>query len=363
MLSTLPSPPPRHDIAEAMANDAPLVALLGRWLALGEVERRAFLAMTEELTATSQLIEDSTGALMQRFQELAAAANRQARLVQDMAGIAREVDIGGRRAATTEVVKVVEDAVVEAGEGLRRVSGQAATMVQALDSVVADMADVETLAGKIEGINTKARYVALNAAIEANRGDSAGGTFKVIAHELKDLSLQTDTMSRQVRERIAAIAGAVRSAHQRLRDVAQGNASQDGNTQTQLGAVLAGLLAQNTAMTGVLAQTSQAADEIAAAVAGLVTGAQFQDRATQHLNHVSDALATARDVAGGLRDDTLAAVPALRAHDAVDQEMIERLLGKQTLSSVRRRFIDRLVGSGTAAPPMARDATDDVELF
>lgn len=345
--------------------DPALVALLGRWLALGEVEHRAFQAMGDELALTSRLIEDSTAALTRRFQDLATAAGEQARRVLHVAEIAREVNIGGQRASTTEVVAVVEAAVVEAGAALRGVSEQAGTMVGALDSVVTDMTAVEKLVGTIEEINTKARYVALNAAIEANRGASAGGTFKVIAHELKDLSLQTDSISRQVRERVSGIGGALRAAHQRLRDVAGAESARGdgGATRTRLAAVLEGLLAQNAAMTAVLEQTSDAAEEITATVAQLITSAQFQDRASQHLGHVADALSTMRDIAGALRAETRAAVPALSGHDAVDQALVDRLLGQQTLSEVRRRFLDRLAGGETLASSAAEDSAGDVELF
>lgn len=342
----------------------PLQDLLGRWLALGSMQRRAFLAMTEEIGATSHLIEDSTATLTARFRDLARSAVAQAERVRGMAAIAREVEVGGRRIATTEVVAMVETAVVEAADGLRRVSGQAGAMVQALDTVVADMAEVEKLVAKIEEINTKARYVALNAAIEAHRGDGGdgtGGTFKVIAHELKDLSLQTDAISRQVRERVGGIAGSVRAAHQRLRGVADQGTGGESTTRAQLDAVLAGLVAQNGAMTSILAESSAASDEIAETVAGLVTGAQFQDRASQHLAHVSDALETVGAMVEGLGAATRAAAPGLPEPDGADRALIDTLLDGQTLSAVRRRFLDRLEGGHSDLA--AADAAGDVELF
>ena len=348
-------------LAESSPEPDPLHDLLGRWLALGAVQRRAFLAMTEEIGATSQLIEDSTATLTARFRDLARSAVAQAERVRGMAAIAREVEVAGARMATTDVVAMVETAVVEADEGLRRVSGQAGAMVQALDTVVADMAEVEKLVAKIEEINTKARYVALNAAIEAHRGEGSGGAFKVIAHELKDLSLQTDGISRQVRERVGAIAGSVRAAHQRLRGVAGSGGGSESATRAQLDAVLAGLGAQNDAMTAVLAESSAASDEIAGTVAGLVTGAQFQDRASQHLAHVSDALEAVGTMADSLGEATREAVPGVAAPDGADHALIETLLAGQTLSAVRRRFLDRLEGGHSALAEA--DAAGDVELF
>ncbi len=352
--------------APHLASDA-VLDLLTRWLALGGMQQRAFLAMTEEIGATSHLIEDSTATLTARFRDLARTAVAQAERVRGMAAIAREVEVGGTRMATTDVVAMVETAVVEAGEGLRRISGQAGAMVQALDTVVDDMVEVEKLVAEIEKINTKARYVALNAAIEAHRGDGVGGTggaFKVIAHELKDLSLQTDGISRQVRERVGVIARSVHSAHQRLRGVAESGTGEESATRAQLDAVLAGLVAQNGAMTAILDESSTASDEIAETVSGLVTGAQFQDRASQHLAHVADALQAVGAMATGLGEETRAGVPELPEPDAAaEHALIDRLLHGQTLSAVRRRFVDRLQGGQAELAVAEADAGGDVELF
>lgn len=356
--------------APHLASDA-VLDLLTRWLALGGMQQRAFLAMTEEISATSHLIEDSTATLTARFRDLARTAVAQAERVRGMAAIAREVEVGGTRMATTDVVAMVETAVVEAGEGLRRISGQAGAMVQALDTVVDDMGEVEKLVAEIEKINTKARYVALNAAIEAHRGDGVGdgsggtgGAFKVIAHELKDLSLQTDAISRQVRERVGVIARSVHSAHQRLRGVAESGTGEESATRAQLDAVLAGLVAQNGAMTAVLDESSTASDEIAQTVSGLVTGAQFQDRASQHLAHVADALQAVGAMATGLGEETKAGVPGLPEPDeAAEHALIDRLLHGQTLSAVRRRFVDRLQGGRAELAVAEADAGGDVELF
>ncbi len=347
----------------AVAN--PMVELLARWLQLAAMERRAFIAITAELTDTSGLIERSTLDLSQRFRDLAAAAAAQTGRVQQIAAIAETVDLGDRKLPTSEVVGIVETALVQATEGLQRVSGQAATMVHALDAVVADVAHVEQCVAKIEQINSMARYVALNAAIEANRGAAAGGTFKVIAHELKELSQQTDSISHQVRERVGGIAGAIRQAHRRLQEVASGGTVDHGATRRQLDGVLAGLVAQNRQLGAVLEDATHAAGDIAGTIGQLIMGAQFQDRATQHLSHAADALAVIGDVAAALREETRAAVPMADVPDAVDRALVDRLVGGQTLSAVRRRFLDQLAGGGAggAAPESEPAGAGDVELF
>lgn len=341
----------------------PAVALLERWLDLGEVERRAFLAMAEELTVTSDLIERSTLDLTARFRDLAAAAATQTARVERVAAIAKAVEVDGRPISMTQATGLVETALVDAVGALENVASQAATMVRALDDVVRDVADAEQCVARIETINTQARFVALNATIEANRAATSGGAFKVIAHELKELSLATDSTSKLVRERIASIARAVRAAHAQLKAIAGADTSGHAATRRQLDSVLAGMVGQNRALGDVLDETMESSAEMAGTIARLVTGAQFQDRTTQHLMHISDALKALGEIAESLQHETRGTVPALRDHHALSEALIHRLLDGQTLSTVRQRFFAKLVGGGAMAEAEQADPGGDVELF
>ena len=200
---------------------APLTDLLGRWLDLGEIERRAFIAMAEELTASATLIEQSTTDLSARFRELATGADVQTGLVERVAGIAKTLTVAGEAVPVAEATRFVGQALAQAVQALDQVAAQAGHMVQALDQAAAGVAGAEQCVTRIEAINTQARFVALNAAIEAQRAEGSGGTFRVIAHELRDLARETDATSSQVRERIAAVAGGVRDAHARLAAIAE----------------------------------------------------------------------------------------------------------------------------------------------
>jgi hypothetical protein len=93
-----------------------------------------------------------------------------------------------------------------------------------------------------------------------------------------------------------------------------------------------------------------------------VTGAQFQDRTAQHLKHVVGAIETLREAVEAMQRDSGAALPDLAAAGEVDEELLQQLLSRQTLSAVQRRFVARL--SGKAADSSVEDApAGDVDLF
>lgn len=351
----VPTPPPVDPSESAFG-------LLVRWLQLGEVERRAFLAMVDEINASSALIETSMLDLCARFRDLAGAATAQTARVERVAEIARTVDLHGKAIPIAEATGLVAEALREAIEGLRAASSQAATTVTALESMDRDVRDAEDCVKRIETINTKARFVALNAMIEANRAEGSPGAFQVIANEIKELSQETNSTSALVRDKIASIAVAVRTARQQLRSIAATDHSERDALNARLLAVLDGLTLQNRSLTDVLQEAVAASGDIDRTVSRLITGAQFQDRATQQLSHVSNAIEVLADISAGLRRETQAAVPGLDGDTEIESGMIDRLLGGQTLSAVRRRFFQRL--GDDAAPHVAEvDAGGDIELF
>lgn len=336
--------------------------LLGRWLELGEIERRAFIAMAEELTASATLIERSTIDISASFRQLATSADAQTHRVQRVAALAGSIDVAGEAIPMTEATRLVGAALVQGIDALAAVSEQAGLMVHALDEVTAEVEGAEQCVARIDTINKQARFVALNAAIEAQRAEGSGGTFKVIANELKELALETDTTSRLVRTRIGAVSRGVRGAHAELQGIAAADRSDRAGTRARLEAVLAGMVAQNQALSAVVAEALEASGEIAGTVGRLITGAQFQDRTTQHLTHVREALGALGEATEALQRETRTAEPSLAQRNGVDAALLERMLSRQSLSSVRQRFLARLLDD-RGAVDVDHGAAGDVELF
>jgi methyl-accepting chemotaxis protein len=335
--------------------------LLQAWVQLGEIERRGFLAMVEEVAACSTLIEDSTLALSARFRDLALAADAQTARVERIAGVARSIDVGGTTMVLSDAARLVEGALDDAIAGLLDAAGQATAMAQALEEVTREVQAVEACLKQIDAINRQARFVALNAMIEAQRAEGAAGTFTVIAHELKELSKDTDAAAQLVRERIGRASRGVATANGRLTRIAGTDQAGLEESRRRLGAVIHGMMAQNAAMAETLEEARTAARAIDEVVGQLVTGTQFQDRATQHLTHVIEALQALGEATGSLQAESLEAIPTLETGPDAENGLIRSLLDRPSLSAVRQRFLARLLDD-TAPPPPAAEA-GDIELF
>ena len=201
-----------HATGEGQGHEA-AEELLGRWLELSELERRAFIAMTRELTASSSLIEESAVDLSQRFQTLAENAGQQMAHVEAVIAIGRCIHIDGEEVPLTEATRFIENILIKVIDTVLAVSKNAMRMVYALEEVSADVVGAKKCVAQLHTINKQTRFLALNAAIEATRAGTNGGPFSVIAHEIRELSNQTDALATSVSERIASVDASVRRGH------------------------------------------------------------------------------------------------------------------------------------------------------
>ncbi len=341
---------------------ARLLDLLERWFALGELERRAFLATVEDLHGANDLIERSTLALSNGFRDLAEAADDQTRRAAATADVARSIRLADETIPMTDATRFVAETIGKASNALDDIAGRSRQMARALDSMQKELAGVEDCVARIEAINRQARYVALNAAIEAQRSAGSGGAFMVIAQEVRDLARDTDATATLVRQRIAALGEGMRSARTDLAQLAATDGTSERTTRERLHLVLEGISAQNDALASITDEAAAASAKVAGLVGGLVTAAQFQDRCTQHLQHVIGAIETLGEAISALQDETVATNPELSDRDALDEDVLRKLLDRQTLSSVHQRFLARLSG-GEAVQHDLPSTAGDVELF
>nr|WP_321986578.1 methyl-accepting chemotaxis protein [uncultured Lichenicoccus sp.] len=336
--------------------------MLQQWLELSEVERRTFVALSRELTRSSDLVETSTLDLSERFQNLAVIAQGQVGRVDMIIGLAKSIEVDGEAMPLDDAMHRVEQVLSKVIDAILSVSKHAMRMVYALEEVARDVEGSEQCVVQIEAINAKTRYLALNAAIEASHAGGAGGAFGVIAREMKELSAETAQASRQVGIRISAVRASVREGHGVLREIATLDLSEHITAKEQIDSLIVGIMAQNNAFKAALADTAQSSGDLTHTIGQLITGMQFQDRTKQHISQVIDVLAVLQENALALQHATREALPGLARDGLVNGDWVERIVEKQTLGSVKRRMLTQLLADAEAGPETAPDAVE-IELF
>lgn len=344
------------------------IDFLDRWVGLSEIQRRTLSALSGEITVASDLVEDSTNDLSQRFTSLAGNARHQTEKIFHIIQLAQKVEVDGETIALNEFPQIMEETLMNVVDKILFMSKQAVAMVYALDDVIGHVTEVEACIDEIEDINYQTNMLAMNAKIEAARAGDAGRGFGVVSEEVRELSRKIDKLSTAMRDQVLAVTQGVRNGHSELKKVAAIDMSDQIVAKERLEKMMRGMVDQNQRFTETLSDSAQVAEAISKDISGLVTGTQFQDRTKQRLENIIGTMTVLSDAAGSLRDETQLSLPLVRQDTRVDEEWLRAVVEKCTLGEMRERFVrhmlfDEAPDSDTEQEGTADSSGGDIELF
>ena len=221
------------------------------------------------------------------------------------------------------------------------------TIAHDIDRVVKSLTSVDDIA-------MSTRILAVNARIEAVRVGEMGRGFAVVADEISQLARSSKHVADSIREIAERVTKDVASAVKELREMASADMAQVELSKREVEGTLERLSAAHRTMGRSLADAAATSEQLAGDIARAVIAMQFQDRVSQQLGHVADALAIVHD---GLEGSVAAIAPS----------------GAPTRRPELERHLEMLAGLDVAARPgvigggatAAADGSlgDDVELF
>lgn len=163
----------------------------------------------------------------------------------------------------------------------------------AIQSVVAQVAELKTLTSAIREVTRMTNLLALNAAIEAARAGEAGRGFAVVAGEVRNLSKQIESAAVRIEESIAQVDETVNNKFVAM--LAQHRNEDETRWLSTLASTMSRLSGDFEAAVGELDGLTQnthgAVSSIRNAVVDVLGQAQFQDTTRQQIEHVQNGLA------------------------------------------------------------------------
>lgn len=173
-------------------------------------------------------------------------------------------------------------------------------LVEKMDDIHHEMSHIQQILNEVEGIASQTNLLALNAAIEAARAGEFGRGFAVVADEVRKLSLRSSEFSSQIRTRMGDVTRSVEKAEEVINRVSSSDMSFALSSRQNVSNMLTKINEINTTMEDVVQQLQSAAQQVANDVRTTVTSLQFQDMATQLIEHAGKRQDAMQEILSGI---------------------------------------------------------------
>ncbi len=259
---------------------------------------------TTELSQLKTLLGDATQTLVTSFRGIESITRHQnqlaLQLTSDMghAGTVGEsheehITIKTFLHETENTLNLFVDSIIEN-------SKLGMMLVEKMDDIHQEMSHIQQILNEVEGIASQTNLLALNAAIEAARAGEFGRGFAVVADEVRKLSLRSSEFSSQIRSRMGDVARSVEKAEEVINRVSSSDMSFALNSRQNVSSMLTKINEINTTMEDVVQQLQSAAQQVASDVRTTVTSLQFQDMATQLIEHAGKRQDAMQEILAGI---------------------------------------------------------------
>ncbi len=267
--------------------------LRGLVLAIRQAKER----LREAVGALGEVVRDQNEAVERQSSSVVELSERLLRVHQGSASAAARAQTVLAVAEEADRFNVAgQSGVAETLEGLSEIGGQTTAMRETIAALLGRTRQIEEVTSTAKDLADQSNLLALNAAIEATRAGDVGKGFTVVAREMRSLADRSVESTGRIKEILAQIDDAIRGAA----ELSSSGAGKMGHGIEQVRA--SGERLQE--MTLVVAQTSQAAREIASLVQEqdeeISRVAVALERLTEQMGATRQAIERAEHAAAGL---------------------------------------------------------------
>jgi len=228
--------------------------------------------------------------------------------------------------------------------------GEACTVLVArLDALERDMEQIGRALEDVDKIAFGNTILALNARIEAVHIGERGQGFELVAHELWSQAQKSKDITEGIRSTIVRLGTGAKAAQEELGKLACADRKLVAGLQHEVKGALGVLEDTHSRMRSSLADAARRGEALAAEISGAVVTLQFQDRVSQQIAHIVDALETMRAAVARPLEGL--------SPESGTQASVEVLSGTYTMGR------ERAIHAGVLGQQAEEAAEPDVELF
>jgi len=303
-----------------------------------------------QLRDTNRQVEQAVAQVGKNFERMAESAregtDRAARLVgaSDKAVAGSAGGVGELLASSRTTLEDLLNRIVRDGEVCRK-------LVERMDAVERDIGQIMRGLADVDRISFGNTILALNAKIEAAHMGERGQGFEIVAQSLWTQSQQSEQITGTIRATIQRLAGDARAAGSEIGGMASADQARTAALHGQVHGALDRLKQAHDDAQRVVADGAARQQELSAEIAAAVQAMQFQDRVSQQVTHIVEALESMQTAIAA----PLGLVEASRAGRAAAIDLLSKSYTMEGERTVHAAI--------TGEVQTGREALDDVEIF
>lgn len=252
--------------------------------------REILQLQVNQLRGVNKDVEDSVAGVCSGFHGIAERA--QAAVASARSANISESAASGTVSPLEEMHQVLESLLVAVQSSCSFSKSAAEQLCQLERRLVG----IDKVVSEVEDIAGRAKMVALNGRIEASRLGERGKAFAVVAQETKDLADKAGKTSCTIRESINELAVELFDTTAEMRQRAKTDAENVEKTNAAVRQLLKRLEQTHCQMNMAMTATANISVELRSDIGKAVTSMQFQDRVSQRVAHVVEALTGLADL-------------------------------------------------------------------
>lgn len=283
-----------------------------------------------EVRQMQNLLRDAIEKLLNSFTGMEAGTRKQQELALEMTSL-QQGENDSHTLSFEDFVNETSDTLTLFVDTTIETSRAGMGLVDMMDDITAEVDKIVAVLSEIEAISKQTNLLALNAAIEAARAGEAGRGFAVVADEVRSLSNRSNQFSTEIRAHMDSVYRSVHTAETAINSMASRDMNFALQSKTKVQEAMTGIKKINDRMGSTVNNLSGIAGEVEGNVRIAVTSLQFQDLASQLLNHIStrigDMGSIIHSIAGIPINDAMAGkdkrseciIRLQRFHESIDQ--------------------------------------------